>query len=296
MITALAPYLDSENDPISRELLLRGIELKYGYDFTQYAATTMRRRIDLLIKHFHVKNPIEALNILLQSRSAFDEAVQILTVGTTEMFRDPGFFRSLRETVVPLLRTFPSLKVWCAGCSTGEELFSVAILLKEEGLFEKTTIFATDVNQKALKSARDGIFSTADMKLNIRNYQLSGGTGTFHSYYNADYNLVKMDASLTKNVIFSGHNLATDGVFAEFQLILCRNVLIYFDRELQDRALNLLRGSLTQRGVLGLGARETLHRTGVDEDFEVVDERWRVYQRHSITSRELSRQKRGARG
>jgi chemotaxis protein methyltransferase CheR len=278
-MNAPALRLEDENGPIERELLLRGIQLKYGYDFTHYAESSMRRRIDAVTRSLNLKNPIEVLNLVLRNRRVFEDVLPRLTIGVSEMFRDPPFFKSIREHAVPMLRTFPRPTIWCAGCSTGEEVFSLAILLKEEGLLDRSLIFATDVNPKALRTAKEGIYSTEDMKENTRNYLAAGGRDVFNHYYTADYGFVKMDASLLKNVVFSEHNLATDGVFTECQLVLCRNVLIYFDRFLQDRALKLFTESLSPRGFLGLGARENLKFTSFRDDFDLIDERWKLYQR-----------------
>ncbi len=271
--------LEDENGPIERELLLRGIQLKYGYDFSHYAQNSMRRRIDAVIQEMNLKNPVELLNLILQSRRVFDEVLPKLTIGVSEMFRDPPFFRAIREHVIPMLRTFPRVTVWCAGCSTGEEVFSLAVVLREEGLLDRSTIFATDINPRALRAAREGIYSASQMKENTRNYLAAGGRSVFNDYFTADYGLVKMDPSLIKNVVFSDHNLATDSVFTECQLILCRNVLIYFDPELQDRALGLFLGSLHPRGFLGLGSQESIRVSKHAADFETIDERWKLFQR-----------------
>lgn len=271
--------LEDENGPIERELLLRGIYLKYGYDFTHYAENSMRRRIDAITHELKLKNPIEVLNLVLHNRRAFEDVLPQLTIGVSEMFRDPPFFRALREHVIPMLKTFPRLTIWSAGCASGEEVFSLAIVLQEEGLLERSTIFATDINPRALRAAREGIYPADEMKQNTRNYIAAGGRAAFNNYYTADYGFVKMDKALLKNVVFTDHNLATDGVFTECQLILCRNVLIYFDTVLQERALDLFMGSLHPRGFLGLGSKESLRFTSYAGDFEVIDERWKLYQR-----------------
>jgi len=271
--------LEDENGPIERELLLRGIQLKYGYDFTHYAQNSMRRRIDAIMRELKLKSALDVLSLILHNRKLFDDVLPQLTIGVSEMFRDPAFFRAIRENVVPVLKTFPRVTIWCAGCSTGEEVFSLAILLHEEGLLDRATIFATDINPSALRAAREGIYPADEMKENTRNYLASGGRSVFNTYYTADYGFAKMDKSLLKNVVFSEHNLATDGVFAECQLILCRNVLIYFDPILQNRALDLFMGSIHPSGFLGLGSKESLKFTTHANDFDVVDERWKLYQR-----------------
>lgn len=271
--------LEDENGPIERELLLRGIQLKYGYDFTHYAENTMRRRIETITRQMKLRSTIDLLNLVIHNRRVFEDVLPQLTIGVTEFFRDPEFFRSLREKVVPLLKTFPRLTIWCAGVSTGEEVFSLAILLKEEGLLERSTIFATDINARSLRSAREGIYSAEHLKEDTRNYTRAGGTRSFNDYYTADYGLIKMDSGLLKNVVFSDHNLATDAVFAECQLILCRNTLMYFDVDLQNRVLELFLGSLRARGFLALGARENITTSDYKDDFEIVDRRWKIFQR-----------------
>lgn len=270
---------EDENQPIERELLLRAILLKYGYDFTQYAETTMQRRVDYVVRELHMRSALDLLEKVLHSRKVFDEVLPKLTIGVTEMFRDPMFFRSLRTHVVPVLKTFPRVTIWCAGCSSGEEVYSLAILLKEEGLLDRATIFATDINSRALRAAREGIYSAEVMKTNTRNYQESGGRNVFNDYYTADYGFVKMDSSLLQSVVFSEHNLATDGVFAECQLILCRNVLIYFNETLQNRVVDLFTKSLHARGFLGVGSRESLATSSSADLFEAVDPKWKLYQR-----------------
>jgi chemotaxis protein methyltransferase CheR len=279
--------LENENEPIERELLLRGIQLKYGYDFTHYAQNSLRRRIDAVTGDLKLKNTIELLDLVLHDRRAFEDVLPKLTIGVSEMFRDPAFFKSLRENVIPLLRTFPRVTIWCAGCSTGEEVFSLAILLAEEGLLERSTIFATDINPRALLKAREGIYPADQMKESTRNYLAAGGRAVFNAYFTADYGLAKMDPALVKNVVFVEHNLATDGVFAECQLILCRNVLIYFDRVLQDRVLELFLGSLHAGGFLGLGSKEGLRGSSYANKFDVVDPRWKLYRRARETRRIL---------
>jgi chemotaxis protein methyltransferase CheR len=209
----------------------------------------------------------------------FPQLLQMLTVQVSDMFRDPSFFRTLRERVVPFLRTYPSLKIWVAGCSSGEEVYSMAILLSEEGLLDRTMIYATDINAEALRRAEAGVYPLDRISSFTENHRNSGGHGSLSRYYTAAYGSAVFDRSLLKRVVFSDHSLATDNVFAEVQLISCRNVLIYFDRSLQDRALGLFRDALCRRGFLGLGAKESLHSSAHASDFTecAPPERW--YQR-----------------
>lgn len=275
-MSTLAPQR-SALDETEVRLFIEGIRLKYGYDFQDYAEASLIRRVENVLRQLRFRDPIEALKRVLRDPEMFEMVLSSLTVTTSEMFRDPEFFSLLRTHVVPVLRTYPSVNLWSAGCSTGEEVYSLAILLCEEGLAERTTIYATDINPRALKAAKSGIYRAADMKVSTRNYQAAGGSDSFSRYYTADYGLAKMNSSLLENVVFSEHNLVTDGVFAEFQLILCRNVLIYFNRPLQSRVLDLFRRSLAFGGFMGLGSKESLQFTPVAQDFETVNEKWRLY-------------------
>lgn len=269
----------NELDEVETKLLLEGIRLRYGYDFRDYAEASMRRRVTRLMRQFHADRPIEILDRILREPEAFTKALSMMTVTTSEMFRDPLFYRALRERVCPLLRTFPTVTIWCAGCSTGEEVYSIAILLAECGLLDRSTIFATDINPAALKAAQQGIFSIEEMPRNIRNYQESGGTESFSNYYTADYGLVKMNSDLISNVVFSEHNLAMDHVFAECHLVLCRNVLIYFNKRLQERAFELFCDSLRHGGFLALGSKESLRFSKTAGSFEALDPEWKIYQK-----------------
>jgi chemotaxis protein methyltransferase CheR len=213
---------------------------------------------------------------VLHDPSTFPVLLQYLTVQVSDLFRDPRYFRVLRERVVPVLRTYPSVKIWIAGCSTGEEVYSFAILLREEGLLDQTILYATDINADALRAAEAGIYALERMKLFTANHQASGAPCSLANYYTARYGSALFDRSLRKNVVFSDHSLATDTVFGEMQLVSCRNVLIYFERALQDRAVGLFRDALCLRGFLGLGAKETLRFSSHEADFDVLapEERW----------------------
>ncbi|HSX70431.1 MAG TPA: CheR family methyltransferase, partial [Pseudomonas sp.] len=216
---------------------------------------------------------------ILHDPKAFMQLLQFLTIPVSEMFRDPSYFLALRQQVVPLLHTYPSLKVWVAGCSTGEEVYSLAILLREEGLLERTMIYATDINPHSLEKAEQGIFALDHIRTYTENYQRSGGKGAFSDYYTAAYDRALFDKTLRDNVTFADHSLATDSVFAETQLISCRNVLIYFNRGLQDRALGLFHESLCHRGFLGLGSKESLDFSGYAQQFEALVRPERIFRK-----------------
>jgi len=243
---------------IEVRLILEAIYERYGYDFRGYCSSSMRRRVQKVKSDLGLSSFSAVQHELLRDENLFAKILDLLTVTTSDMFRDPEFFLSLRKYVIPFLRTFPRIRIWLAGCSSGEELYSIAITLDEESLLEKTTIHATDINRSALSSAKDGIFSLDRVKGFTKNYLKSGGKNPFSNYYTAAYGAVRMLPYLRRNVVFSEHNLACDDVFGEFHLILCRNVMIYFDRELQNRAVNLFKKSLVYHGYLGIGSKESL--------------------------------------
>jgi chemotaxis protein methyltransferase CheR len=209
----------------------------------------------------------------------FEYFLQEVTVNVTEMFRDPSFFWALRKKVLPMLSTYPYIKIWDAGCSTGEELYSLAILLKEENLLHKTRIYATDVNQKVLVKAKEGIYPISSMREYIQNYHQAGGVQDFSEYYTARYGYAKFDQSLIENVIFYPHNLATDGSFNEFHLVICRNVLIYFNRHLQEKVLQLFINSLVNLGYLCLGKKENLALSSIESHFKEIDKGEKIYRK-----------------
>lgn len=264
---------------VSKELkeLLQSIRSVYGYDFTEYAEASVRRRID----HFMHARKIEALDklgkIILKDEKLFEDFVQEISVTVTEMFRDPDFYQSLRKNVMKRLATYPFIKVWIAGCATGEEVYSIAILLQEEGLLNRSIIYATDINQKSLQFAKKGIYNVEHMKEYTSNYQKAGGEKSFSEYYTAKYNSVLFDKSLKQNIVFSPHNLAVDKSFNEFQLIICRNVLIYFNQQLQNKVINLFYDSLCPFGFIGLGNKESLLFTDKKKHFEEVDRKERIF-------------------
>lgn len=269
----------SKTEDIEIRLLLDAIYLKYHYDFRGYAMASVKRRLNQAREHFNCRSFSMLQDQVLHEPALLPDLLQYLTVQVSEMFRDPLYFRTLREKVMPHLRTYPSLKVWIAGCSTGEELYSMAILFREEGLFDRTLFYATDINGDALKKAESGVYDLDRLKLFTENHRLSGGKTSLSDYYVAAYGAASFDKSLRKNTVFSDHSLATDAVFAETQLISCRNVLIYFNKELQDRAIGLFSQSLARKGFLGLGAKESLRFSEHAERFTEFARDERIYQK-----------------
>lgn len=269
----------NENEKIEFDLLLQAIYQKYGYDFRDYAKASIRRRLRYRLSQSNLKTISEMQHELLNDKKFFDRLLLDLTINVTEMFRDPSFFKVLREIVISELKKQPFIKVWHAGCSSGEEIYSTAILLKENGMYESSLIYATDTNELVLDKAKSGIFPIEKMKDFTVNYRKAGGLASFADYYTARYDNAIMDNSLKKNIVFSNHNLVTDSVFGEMDLIMCRNVLIYFNRELQDRVFRLFRDSLRPGGFLCLGSKETVRFSSLSENFENVIEKERVYRR-----------------
>jgi chemotaxis protein methyltransferase CheR len=264
---------------IELPLLMEAIYLKYSYDFRNYSGASQKRRILYALQQLGCASISELQSRVLHDPDTFMQLLQFLTIPTTEMFRDPDYFLALREQVVPFLKTYPSLKIWIAGCSTGEELYSIAILLKEEGLLDRSIIYATDINPQSLEKAQKGIFSLEKIRGYTINYQKSGGKKAFSDYYTAAYNNALFDKSLCENVTFADHSLATDSVFAETHLVCCRNVMIYFNHILQDRALGLFHESLCRRGFLGLGSKESIDFSSVATKFEPLVKAQRIYRR-----------------
>jgi chemotaxis protein methyltransferase CheR len=261
------------------ELLLEGIFRRYGYDFRGYAGASLRRRLWKRMNLERLPTLTMLLDRVLHDPEVLDRLLKDLSINVTEMFRDPSFFRTLRTKAFPHLRTYPFVRAWVAGCSTGEEVISLAIALREEGLLERTRIYATDINPASLEKARQGIFALESVRGYTANYQRAGGRRAFSDYYTAAYDAARFDASLCADVTFADHSLATDSVFAETHLVSCRNVLIYFNRQLQDRALGLFHESLCHRGFLGLGAKESIDFSGYAERFEVLSRAERVYRK-----------------
>jgi len=257
--------------------LLQSIRCVYGYDFTEYAEASVKRRVEHFMKNNKVLS-IRALGrMLLQDETVVEKFVREITVNVTEMFRDPAFYKSLRENIMVRLATYPFIKVWIAGSSTGEEIYSIAILLKEEGLLERSIIYATDINQGALQTAKEGVYPIGNMKGYTTNYIKAGGRHSFSDYYTAKYDSALLDRSLKQNIVFSVHNLTVDKSFNEFQLILCRNVLIYFNQRLQSKVIDLFYESLCPFGFLALGNKESILFSDKKKMFEDVDKKERIF-------------------
>lgn len=268
-----------EVEKIEVDLLLESLHRRWGYDFRSYARASVDRRIHHFLSSRGLRHVSELIPLCLHDEEAFSGLAQTFSVSVTEMFRDPFVYRTLREKVVPLLKSFPFVKVWHAGCATGEEVYSLAILLQEENLSRKVTIFGTDFNDDALSRARQGIYGVEAMRNFTRNYQEAGGRRSFSEYYHASYDSAAIVADLKERITFANHNLTADGVFGEMHLVFCRNVLIYFDRDLQNRALRLFTDSLVRGGFLCLGTREDLQFSEVADEYEVVDRPARIYKK-----------------
>ncbi len=267
---------------IETEALLNAIYQRYGYDFRDYNKAHVKRRILHRVAHTGVKSISQLMHMVLHEDHFFDLILRDLSINVTEMYRDPSFYAVMRKEVVPILKTYPYLKVWHAGCATGEEVYSFAILLKEEGLYDRTQLYATDFNPLVLDTAKKGIYPISRIKDYTTNYQMSGGINSFSDYYVARYDSVILDQSLKKNIVFAEHNLVTDSVFAETNLIICRNVLIYFNKELQNRVVKLFTDSLVKGGYLGLGSKENLMFTEVFDQYQVVDGKEKVYKKKVV--------------
>jgi len=260
-------------------LLLEAIYQKYGYDFRQYSKAHILRRIRNRMAMSGLEDVSQIQSKVLKDETFAHDLLQDLSITVTEMFRDKDFYKSLRENVIPILKTYPFIKIWHAGCATGEEAYSMAIILQEEGLYDRATIYATDFNQHALNKAKEGIFSNALIKEYTLNYQLSGGKESFSGYYTSNYGNIIMNQSLKKNIVWANHNLVTDSVFAEVHLILCRNVLIYFDVDLQNKVQALFYESLINGGILCLGSKESLRFTDFYEKYRELDKKQRIFKK-----------------
>lgn len=270
---------DDELEKIEIDLLLQGIHSWCGYDYRNYAYSSIRRRIWHRIHAERLSSISGLQEKVLHDPDCLKRLISDFSINVTEMFRDPMFFLNFREMVIPLLRTYPSIRIWHAGCSTGEEVYSMAILLHEEGLYDKTKIYASDINAEVLKVAKNGIYSLDKMRMYTSNYIKSGGGKAFSDYYHVENNKVKFHPYLLKNVVFAQHNLVTDGSFNEFNVILCRNVLIYFNKSLQERVHELFYKSLGVFGVLGLGDKETISYTKKSDCYETVSTNQKLYKK-----------------
>ncbi|MBU1039963.1 MAG: protein-glutamate O-methyltransferase CheR [Proteobacteria bacterium] len=266
-------------EQLETTLFLEALYRRHGYDFRNYAQASIGRRVRRLMDKTGAASVSHMIPLLLHGDGLLPLVVETLSVNVSEMFRDPEFFALLRNEVIPYLKTFPFIKVWHAGCASGEEVYSLAMVFKEEGFYDRTTIFATDLNPLVVEQAKAGVYSLDSVRSYTANYQQAGGQAAFSDYYMARYGWAVMDASLRENVTFAPHNLATDGVFGEMHLILCRNVLIYFDRSLQNRVLRLFDESLVHGGIMALGSKESLKGSEVAAHFQAVNAKWRIHKK-----------------
>lgn len=268
-----------ELEKLEVNLLLEAVFQRYGHDFRRYARASVHRRIHNIRIRAGLDTVADLIPEILHDPLFFEQMLGELSITVTTMFRNPGLFLFLRNKVLPYLRSYPSLKIWHAGCATGQEAYSLSILLKEENPEKRTVIYATDFNDAALDTAKKGIYDIKDVKEFTKNYQAAGGIRSFSEYYHAEYGAMKLRQCLKDSITFANHNLAIDGVFSETQLILCRNVLIYFDKSLQERVLSLFYESLTENGFLCLGSRESIDCSNIRDKFVVLDEKYRVFQK-----------------
>jgi len=273
------PPVTEKIEDIELRLLLEALREHYHYDFRGYSPASIKRRLRQARVRFACDSFSQLQDRVLHDTAVLPELLGYLTVQVSELFRDPAYFRTLRETVVPHLKTYPSLKVWVAGCSAGEELYSLVILFREEGLEDRTLFYGTDINPDALRRAEAGVYELDRLQLFTENHRRSGGKSSLSEYYTAAYGAAAFDKSLRKRVVFSDHSLVTDEVFAEVQLVSCRNVLIYFDRDLQNRVIGLFKDSLSRRGFLGLGSKESLRFTTYADEFSEFSRNERIYQK-----------------
>lgn len=279
MASVEQPAAREDVDEIELALLLEGVYRRYGFDFREYAPASLRRRVWRRV-HAEGLTTLSALqDKLLHDPASMERLLLDLSINVTAMFRDPSFYLGFREKVVPALRTYPFTRIWVAGCSTGEEVYSLAILLQEEGIYDRTRIYATDINESVLERARAGVFPLDKMREYTQNYINAGGKRAFSEYYLAKYDGAQFQRSLVENVVFAQHNLVSDRSFNEFNAIVCRNVMIYFDRSLQDRVHRLFYESLTMFGVLALGAKESIRFSPFDERYEDLDANERMFKK-----------------
>ena len=273
------PTYARDLERIEVDLLLEGVFRHYGFDFRSYAFSSLKRRLWKRITAEGLRSVSELQDRVLHDPAMMEKLLLDLSINVSAMYRDPTFYNAFREKVVPVLRTYPFVRLWHAGCSTGEEVYSMAILLEEEGLYDRARIYATDINEVVLHTAKSGIYPVDKMKEYTQNYLRAGGKRSFSDYYVAKYDAAIFNSSLSRNVIFSQHNLVTDRSFAEFHVILCRNVMIYFDRKLQDRVHALFYESLVPFGFLGLGSKESLRFSKYETCYEEIDTRDKIYRR-----------------
>jgi chemotaxis protein methyltransferase CheR len=273
------PPARDDLEEIELSLLLEGVYRRYGFDFREYAAASLRRRVWRRVYAEGLTSISALQDRLLHDPVSMERLLLDLSINVTAMFRDPSFYVAFREKVVPALRTYPFTRIWVAGCSTGEEVYSLAILLQEENLYDRARIYATDINEAVLDRARSGVFPIDKMRDYTQNYIKAGGTRAFSEYYLAKYDGAQFQRSLIENVVFAQHNLVSDRSFNEFNVIICRNVMIYFDRTLQDRVHRLFYDSLMTFGVLGLGHKESIRFSPHEESFEELDRSEKLYRK-----------------
>ncbi|QBQ54304.1 CheR family methyltransferase [Nitrosococcus wardiae] len=271
--------MDDKTTEIELRLLLEALFQKYCYDFRGYSMASIKRRLFQAREHFDCRTFSQLQDRVLHDPAVLSKLLSFLTVRVSELFRNPAYFLAIREKVIPYLRTYPSIKVWVAGCGAGEEVYSLAILFREEGLENRTMFYGTDISPEALEKAKAGVYKLDRIPLFTENHRQSGGKSSLSDYYSAAYQAAIFDKNLRRRVVFSDHSLATDGVFAEVQFISCRNVLIYFDRELQDRAVGLFKDSLARKGFLGLGFKESLRFNRHADTFTEFARSERIYQK-----------------
>lgn len=270
------------NVDIEIELLLEAIYKKYGHDFRAYSKAHIKRRVLRRQSLAKLETVTEMIYKVLYNKEFFHLLLADLSINVTEMFRDPYFYKTFRKEVIPILSTYPFFNIWHAGCSTGEEVYSMAILLKEVGLYDRAQIYATDFNEAVLQKAKEGIYTIDAIKDYTYNYQQAGGSSSFSEYYVAKYDLAFIEQSLKKRIIFADHNLVTDGIFGEMHVIVCRNVLIYFERGLQNRVLQLFHNSLCHGGILCLGSKETIQYSELDNHFDTICGKDKIYRKKYV--------------
>ncbi len=269
----------NKNINIEIRLLLEAIYEKFGYDFRSYSKAHVKRRILYRLSASELKSVSEMQYKVLYEDGFIDILLKDLSINVTEMFRDPLFYKAIRDEIIPIIKTYPFFKIWHAGCSSGEEVYSMAIILKEEGIYDRAQIYATDFNQQVLKKAKEGIYHIDKIKEYTRNYQKAGGVNSFSDYYMAKYDSVILEKSLKKNIVFADHNLVSDSVFGEMNMIVCRNVLIYFNSDLQNNVVKLFEESLMPGGFLCLGSKENLKLSESFSDFKVIDDKEKIYKK-----------------
>jgi chemotaxis protein methyltransferase CheR len=267
------------SEELEIRLLLEAVYHQYGFDFRNYAVASIRRRVLRAVEAEKLPSVSALQARVMHDPGCMERLLLVLTVHVTSMFRDPGFYVAFRTKVVPMLRTYPFIRLWHAGCSSGEEVYSMAILLKEEGLYDRCRLYATDLSESVLRRAKSGVFGLGSMKEYTENYLKAGGKRAFSEYYTARYEHALFRVELQENMIFAQHNLTTDASFNEFNVVLCRNVMIYFNRTLQERVHGLLYSSLARLGVLGLGRKESVRFTPHEASYVAVDEPERLYRK-----------------